>query len=125
MPRLFVYGTLKRGDVRAGALAGQNFLGEAWTEPQYRLFDCGEYPALVEVAIDGIRVQGELYDVSPDRLAMLDEVEGVAEGLYARQPIALAPPFEASPVEAYFYRQSVHGLPDCGERWTPRGGQRA
>lgn len=123
MPRIFVYGTLKRGDVRAAALAGGRFLGEARTEPRYRLYDCGEYPALVGVAAgeEGVAVEGEVYEVTPEDLARLDEVEGVTEALYVRGPIALLPPFSQDAVEAYFYRCPVAGLPELGTRWERRG----
>lgn len=123
MPLIFVYGTLKRGDVRAGALAGAKFLGEAHTEPRYRLYDCGEYPALIGAAAgeEGVAVEGEVYEVTPECLARLDEVEGVAESLYERGPIALRPPFSGVAVEAYFYRCPVAGLPELGSRWEQRG----
>lgn len=121
MSRLFVYGTLQRGDVRAGALAGARFVGEATTQPLYRLLDCGDYPALVEVAGGGGSIAGEVFDVSPADWPRLDDIEGVAERLYERRPVRLNAPFDRQPVEAYFYLRSTDGLPDCGRRWTRRG----
>ena len=49
--RLFVYGTLKQGQGRSVLLDGQTFLGEAQTEPHYRLFSCGPFPCLVEAGV--------------------------------------------------------------------------
>lgn len=123
MPLIFVYGTLKRGDVRSAALAGARFLGEARTEPRYRLYDCGEYPALVGAppGAGGVSIEGEVYEATPECLARLDEVEGVAEQLYERAPIALLPPFSTDTVEAYFYRRPVAGLRELGTRWERRG----
>eukprot|EP00752_Nemacystus_decipiens_P013707 g12160.t1 len=92
-PLLFVYGTLKRGDVRAYLLEGQACLGETKTRPSYRLFNTGDYPALVEAAplgLQGRAILGELWQVDPDCLARLDEEEGVDEGLYERRTIELA-----------------------------------
>ncbi len=39
--RIFVYGTLKRGGRYAHYLNGQAFLGEAFTEPCYRMVNGG------------------------------------------------------------------------------------
>lgn len=116
--KLFVYGTLKRGCVRAPALAGQRFLGEARTEPRYRLYDCGRYPALV-VDESGRSIGGEVWEVDASCLARLDEIEGVAVNLYRRDTIRLLPPFDEDSVTSYFFQRSVSGLPDCGEEWRP------
>lgn len=122
MPLVFVYGTLMRGECRHGALAGQQFVGLATTRPHYRLYHCGTYPALVKVAPgSGNRIEGEVYRVSAECLARLDEIEGVDEGLYERGPVGL----ENSPVgnqvdaavEAYLYRQDVSGFDDLGTAW--------
>lgn len=120
MTSLFVYGTLKRGDLRSKHLLGQMYLGDASTEPRYRLYDCGTFPGMIEVASGGVSVQGEVYDVSAECLRQLDDVEGVEEGLYARRTVRLVEGFADRPVEAYFYQPPVTGLRNLGERWTPR-----
>ena len=117
---LFVYGTLKRGDVRAPLLDGQTYLGEAQTRPAYRLFNVGSYPALVEAAPLGIlgrAIQGELWHVDDACLAWLDDEEGVDEGLYKRRPIELADDHADVNAMSYLYRRSVDGLADCGDSW--------
>lgn len=115
---LFVYGTLKRGDVRATLLNGQRYLGQAQTAPRYRLFNVGDYPALVEATpldLPGRSIEGELWLVDDACLARLDEEEGVDEGLYERGTIELV----GSPARAmtYLYGQSTEGLADCGANW--------
>jgi hypothetical protein len=50
--RLFTYGTLKRGHQLHGHLAAQSYLGDAQTLPEFRLLNCGWYPALVESSGD-------------------------------------------------------------------------
>ena len=90
---IFVYGTLKRGDVRAPLLAGQVFIGGAQTLPAYRLFNVGPYPAMVEAqpnGFSGLSITGELWRVDQVCLARLDEEEGLDEGLYERRMIELA-----------------------------------
>lgn len=113
---IFVYGTLMRGDCRHGVLAGQTFLGEAKTDPRYRMYDVGTYPALVESA-GGLAIEGELWSVDDACLARLDEVEGVPEGLYARRPIKLQPPFEGTAAQAYLFLKCTSGMAYCGPRW--------
>jgi gamma-glutamylaminecyclotransferase len=126
VPLVFVYGTLMRGECRHGALAGQTFVGLATTLPDYRLYHCGTYPALVEVAPgSGNRIQGEVYRVSAACLARLDEIEGVDEGLYERSPVAVedspADNQIAAPIEAYVYRQDVSAFEDLGTAWRRSG----
>lgn len=119
---LFVYGTLKRGDVRGSALAGQRFVSVALTLPRYRLFDCGDYPALIAATGGGSgrEISGELWAVDAPCLQRLDAVEGVDEHLYCRSTIALAPPHADAVVEAYFYLRSVTGLIELDGRWTAK-----
>ena len=59
---LFVYGTLKRGQPRHRYLAGQTFVASAVTRPIYRLFNVGDYPALVRHS-EGRSIEGELWRV--------------------------------------------------------------
>ena len=114
---LFIYGTLMRGQPRHSALRLQTFVAEVRTAPDYRLFNTGTYPALVE-APDGRLIEGELWMVSDACLNALDRIEGVAEGLYERRTVALLPPHNGLNAEAYFYLHSTQDFPDCGTRWT-------
>jgi gamma-glutamylcyclotransferase (GGCT)/AIG2-like uncharacterized protein YtfP len=112
---VFVYGTLKRGQVRHFALARQRFLGEAKTRPLYRMVNLGSYPALTEGGTSAIA--GELWEVDAPCLALLDEIESVADSYYRRGAISLAPPHDDLIVEAYFFDADVSDLPDHGEVW--------
>ncbi|MCA9047798.1 MAG: gamma-glutamylcyclotransferase [Planctomycetaceae bacterium] len=123
--RLFVYGSLKRGFVLHHHLRDAEFLGHARTEPRYRLFDCGEYPAMTEHRVGGCSVSGEVYRVTVEILSVLDVVEGVSEDLYVRRPIALQPPFAREMVWGYLYMQSVRHLPDLGDFWPRTIGKAA
>lgn len=67
--KVFVYGTLKRGELRHASIQGK-FLGSA-KAPGWVLRDLGAFPA----ATPGPgTIYGELYEV--DSLATLDVVEG-------------------------------------------------
>ncbi|HYD84303.1 MAG TPA: gamma-glutamylcyclotransferase family protein [Opitutus sp.] len=118
---LFIYGTLKRGCSNHRVLAGQTFLGEARTAPGYRLYDLGEYPGMIAVSGDHQGVSGELWSVTPEILAQLDAFEGIPQGLYRRERIALRPPFADRTVNTYFYNLSVLGRPELTHgTWTEK-----
>ncbi len=117
MTRVFVYGTLKRGGGNHGYLAGQRFLGEACTLPGYTLFSLGDFPGMVRSTGQDHQVIGELWAVDRTCLATLDELEGLAEGLYERVSIGLAAPFADSPAESYLYLRSLEGHRALGSLW--------
>jgi gamma-glutamylcyclotransferase (GGCT)/AIG2-like uncharacterized protein YtfP len=112
---VFVYGTLKRGQVRHFALKGQRLVGDARTRPRYRMVNLGSYPALIEGGATAIA--GELWEVDAACLALLDEIESVADAYYRRGAIEMAPPHDDLRVEAYFFDADVSSLPDHGESW--------
>lgn len=93
--RLFVYGTLLRGEANHGWLRGSRCLGAASTEPGFELANLGPYPAMV--AAGRGRVRGELYEVSAATLAALDELEEHPH-LFERHVILLA---DGEPAFAY------------------------
>jgi gamma-glutamylaminecyclotransferase len=115
---IFVYGTLKRGGSNHHYLAGQQFLGEARTAPGFRLYDLGGYPGMIPRANAPEGVTGEIWSVDSEALKHLDGLEGLAEGLYRREPISLLPPFADAPVETFIYAQSVMGRREIGSTWT-------
>jgi gamma-glutamylaminecyclotransferase len=118
MALIFVYGTLKRGEIRAGHLAGQVFAGLSKTNPDYRIFRVADYPGLVQVEMGtGCSIQGEVWDVDKAGLQRLDWVEGVESGEYERRRIGLTGEFKDQPVQAYFYLRSVANAEDCGNCW--------
>jgi gamma-glutamylcyclotransferase (GGCT)/AIG2-like uncharacterized protein YtfP len=117
MTNVFVYGTLKRGGGNHHYLAGQKFLGEACTGPGFTLFSLGDYPGMVRSADPTRQVAGEIWSVTEPCRAQLDELEGVAEQLYARVPIPLAAPYDQVLVETYLYLQSLTGRSEIGAVW--------
>jgi gamma-glutamylaminecyclotransferase len=84
--RVFVYGTLRRGEVNHHLLASARFVGEARTVPSYTLFALDGHPGMGEGGCT--RVVGECYDVNNETLAALDQLEGYP-GWYERVPVAL------------------------------------
>jgi len=114
---IFVYGTLRRGGCRHHLLQGAQWVGDAVTQARYRLYDCGEYPAMIE-AQEGRAIRGELWKISEDLLPRIDFEEGLAEGLYERRSIDVYFDKEWHKAIAYLYKRSVVGLRDLGESWS-------
>jgi gamma-glutamylaminecyclotransferase len=117
MTLIFVYGTLKRGYANHHFISGQAFAGTAQTPPGYTLYDLAGYPGMVRQGDDVKGVFGEVWSVDDECLLRLDELEGVAEGLYSREAVALGVPFEKETVEAYFYLKGTDGRPKVGAEW--------
>lgn len=118
MIRLFVYGTLKRGCKNHHLIAGESFVGEARTSPGFRLYHLGDFPGMVADDGDTEGVTGEVWAVDELQLARLDAFEGVAEGLYRREPVPLMTPFETGTVYSYLYARSVDGCRTLGPTWA-------
>ena len=114
---IFVYGTLKRGGSNHALLAAEKFIGPARTAPGFRLWSLGDYPGMTAHAADRDGVTGEVWSVGDNTLARLDELEGLAEGLYRRERVPLLGEFAAAEVEVYLYARSVAGRADLGAEW--------
>lgn len=117
MTLVFVYGTLKRGCSNHDFMAGQEFLGEARTAPGFRLYDLGGHPGMVVRPDDTDGVAGEIWAIDADCLARLDQLEGVAEGWYRREPVPLLAPFANRGIEAFVYPHDVTGRREVGPVW--------
>lgn len=84
---VFVYGTLRRGGVRAmpDIFPGSEFVGSASVRGQ--LYDFGEYPGLLP-GESGSPVAGEVYEVSEELLQKLDDIE--APAYYSRREVEVS-----------------------------------
>ena len=98
--RLFVYGTLQRGEQNHHELRGARFLRLAQTARRYAVRHVAGFPALLPGTDE---VSGELYDVDADVVARLDVFEGEA---YARRLVELS---DGTRAEAYFLADSSLG----------------
>ena len=96
LTRIFVYGTLKRGQPNHGLLVLPNneqagkaeFVGTAKTIDKYPLIIATKFntPFLLDVVGSGQRVVGEIYQVDDVMLEECDQLEGHPER-YVRTPI--------------------------------------
>lgn len=113
---LFVYGTLKRNQPAHSMLEDSKYLGRATTAPQYALYDCGHFPAMVE-SKEGCFIDGELYAISDKIRKKLDDYEGVKFGHYKLEMIKLhkivlesAESFPPFSIKSYLYCYDVKNL---------------
>lgn len=111
---LFVYGTLKRGLANHHLMAGQHFIGDAITRPLYRVLDLGPHPGLIVDEANGLAVSGELWAVSAECLARLDEFEEVP-GPFVRAPVEIKGWGEE--VDAYFWNNPAPEGAKSGNEW--------
>ena len=72
---VFVYGTLRRGGVRAmdELFPGAEFVGDARVSG--RLYDLGDFPGLLLDESGARQVVGEVYEVDDETLSRLDDIE--------------------------------------------------
>ena len=82
MNRIFVYGTLKRGDLIRGMHlfdpTKTEYIGKAvTTDSMFNMVDLGSFPGVI---LNGeYNVTGEVYDVDDETLESLDAIEGYPE----------------------------------------------
>ena len=73
MIRVFVYGTLKRGQRNDHFLRDAEFVGEYRTRKIYSMYQFEDYPA---VCLNGKHaIQGEVYHINQRQFKMLDDLE--------------------------------------------------
>ncbi len=119
--RLFVYGTLKRGQSHHHLLSGQHCLGIAITLPEYQLLDLGWYPGLAAVrgtSKPGRTIRGELWEVSAGCLEALDQYEGPE---YQRTVLSVQLNGENARIRAETYvlkNPPWERCRDAGEEWV-------
>lgn len=74
--RFFICGSALRGQPDHANLNGARFAGEARTAPCYRLHSVNdEHPAVYYVDQDGVSIDGELYELTPEQHAALLRAE--------------------------------------------------
>jgi gamma-glutamylcyclotransferase (GGCT)/AIG2-like uncharacterized protein YtfP len=82
-----VYGSLREGFGNHRLLKGAERMGLFLTDPEWRMFTLGGFPAIVP-AKDGYPITVEVYTVGESTLADLDRLEGYP-GWYKRECIGL------------------------------------
>ncbi|MCB9677356.1 MAG: gamma-glutamylcyclotransferase [Alphaproteobacteria bacterium] len=117
MTDLFVYGTLMRGHVQGGLLKRFEVTQATTTGRMYRL--PAGYPALQPGPV-GV-VHGELVrSVDARTLSLLDQYEGLDEGLYERIEIDIVTGLRTYGAQAYVMRdpERLGGILVPSGRWA-------
>ena len=83
-PRVFVYGTLRNGEVNHALLNGAAYLGPHVTPPHYKMLHLGACPGVVQKG--RTRISGEVYSVDSRMMSVLDRLEGYPQA-YKRKLI--------------------------------------
>ena len=86
MHNIFVYGTLRKTDVRNSVLWNSKFLGDYKSIPKYTMYSLGAFPCITFGGKTSI--VGEVYAVDDYMLDKLDLIEG-HPSFYTRMPIEL------------------------------------
>ena len=110
--RVFVYGTLMRGQAAHHYLADAEYVGD-YTLDGYRMYDLGSFPAIK--AEGKGTIYGEVYTIKEDMLPFMDRYEG--EGyLYVRKEVCVKKKSESIFAYVYEYKDEPEGRPVEG-RW--------
>jgi len=124
MPRLFVYGSLKRGFPNEHVNTGTRIVGQYRTRERHLLvlLGEGEVPCLVSPSGSGHQVIGELYEVNAEALARMDRLERLGEpDGYERVEVVVErydlPSVEHERVLAYVKQE--HAIPPSTKRIGP------
>ena len=120
MQKVFVYGTLRAGEINdIGEAAARHDIAEprllGSTTVRGHLFDFGAYPGLVPDEA-GTPVHGDVYEIAPELIAVLDEIEEVypgVEGLFVAREMIVE--VDGAAIACRFYpvtKNAVKGLPE-------------
>ncbi len=111
MNNIFVYGTLRRTDVRNSVLTNSKFLGDYKSIPKYTMYNLGAFPCITFGGKTSI--VGEVYSVDNYTLDRIDMIEG-HPSFYTRLPIELLDSnteLSSVNVEAYFIVDDIPTSP--------------
>ena len=102
--RLFVYGTLREGQMRSSVLSRSKYLGQIKTKPQYTMISLVAFPGLIDNGETA--VVGDLYEVDKMTLTHTDMIEG-HPNFYVRSKVELE---DGTIAHAYFLPEDEYGM---------------
>jgi gamma-glutamylcyclotransferase (GGCT)/AIG2-like uncharacterized protein YtfP len=80
--RVFVYGTLRKGESNHHYLQGGVLIEDGVWAKGYTMYDLIAYPCAIPTQ-EG-QIKGEIWQIDENCLAEIDKLEGIEEGLYTR-----------------------------------------
>jgi gamma-glutamylaminecyclotransferase len=115
--KLFVYGTLMRGNSNYEEyLLGGRFIGKAVLK-DYALYDLGDYPGIVPRR--GSNVKGEVFDIDEAAKARIDELEEEGSLYTASEVNVILDGGETTDALTYVYNLSIDGMEYVPEESQP------
>lgn len=115
-PRVFVYGTLKKGFAAHDYLANARYLGELFL-PEFAMRYNPQYPAAIKTGRVAHHILGEVFELAGEEckhtLARLDGYEGISHGLFKREEVVTA-----MYGKVFIYTQD---MPTYTYQWVPSG----
>lgn len=113
--RIFVYGTLMKGEGAHHLLSSAKCLG-TYCLSNYALYDLGSFPGIRPYR--DYQILGEVYEVSRETLEQLDRYE--SEGsLYDRKRVSVYYDDETLEVDTYVYHSYINGTAFSG-KWNQK-----
>ena len=88
MPRIAVYGSLRKGLSNHSVLGPSKLVATEWLNGNYQMLDLGAFPGVVSCSDEKLKhpIKVEVYEVTCARLARLDSLEGHPT-FYERQDV--------------------------------------
>ena len=111
--RVFVYGTLMKGQRANHYLDGSTYLGR-YLLRDYAMYHLGSYPGII--LQKGESVIGEVYEIPESLWEQMDAYEGEGS-LYHRRHAVVENDYNKLEVQVYIYAHSVEGCPLMREAW--------
>jgi gamma-glutamylcyclotransferase (GGCT)/AIG2-like uncharacterized protein YtfP len=99
---MIVYGTLRRGEINE--LISANYIGDPIKIRGFAMYDLGWFPGAVRSSWEDFII-AELIELPDEDLELIDELEGVDEGLYHRELVALP---DGEDAWIYLYDGDLH-----------------
>lgn len=109
MPRVFVFGTLKKGfPLHDRGLSGARYLGSYRMVERFPVLVAGPWfaPMMLDRPGVGLNVKGELYAVDDARLAVLDALESIGRPGNFRRLVEVGPIGGGDACRAYAYMKA-------------------
>ncbi len=123
MPHLFVYGSLKQGFPNFHVNRGRRVEGDFKTAQRHPFFLIrGQLPCLLPADGSGLKVQGQVFEVTADDLVAMDALERVGQpGGYRRVEIDVVAADDpaAHPMRSFVYLQDPALLAQPGQHVGP------
>jgi len=111
--RIFVYGTLMRGERAHYLLSDARYLGKFFLY-DYAIYNLGSFPGIINSR--GDRVLGEVYEITESMLPAMDYYEGEGS-LYLRKNVNVCNDTESVSAFAYIYNRRIEGEKKMNESW--------